>query len=55
MFISGVADSLPKLQLTGFAKTMMTCRAAKRYWRPLNSKRSFPALKWTSESEYFFW
>ena len=39
---------------TGFAKAMKTCPAAKRYWRPLNSKRSLPVLKWTSESEYFF-
>ena len=29
------------------------CPAAKWYWRPLNSKRSLPVLKWTSESEYF--
>ena len=39
--------------LTGFAKATKTCPAAKRYWRPLNSKRSLPVLKWTSESEYF--
>ena len=39
--------------LTGFAKATKTCRAAKRYWRPLNSKRGLPVLTWTSESEYF--
>ena len=39
--------------LTGFAKATKTCPAAKQYWRPLNSKRSLPVLKWTSESEYF--
>ena len=38
--------------LTGFANATKTCPAAKRYWRPLNSKRaSLPVLKWTSESE----
>ena len=35
------------------AKATKTCRAAKRYWRPLNPKRSLPVLKWTSEREYF--
>ena len=30
------------------------CPAAKWYWRPLNSKRSLSVLKWTPESEYFF-
>ena len=35
------------------AKATKTCPAAKRYWRPLNSKRSLPVLKWSSESEYF--
>ena len=43
----------PNDTLTGFAKATKTCPAAKRYWRPLNSKRSLPVLKWTSESEYF--
>ena len=27
--------------------------SSKRYWRPLNSKRSLPVLKWTSENESF--
>ena len=35
------------------AKARKTCPAAKRYWRPLNSKRSLPVLKWTPKSEYF--
>ena len=52
--VSGVVDVLPKQYVTGFAKAMKTFPAAKRYWRPLNSKRSLPVLKWTSESEYFF-
>ena len=44
----------PNNTLTGFVKATKTCPAAKRYWRPLNSKRSLPVLKWTSdESEYF--
>ena len=43
----------PNDTLTGFAKATKTCPAAKWYWRPLNSKRSLPVLKWTSESEYF--
>ena len=38
--------------LAGFAKATKTCPAAKWYWRPLNSKRSLPVLKWTSKSEY---
>ena len=46
--VSGVAD--PNDTLTGFAKATKTHRAAKWYWRPLNSKRSLPVLKWTSES-----
>ena len=37
-----------------YTKATKTCPAAKWYWRPLNSKRSLPVLKWTSESEYFF-
>ena len=40
----------PDGRLTGSTKTS---RAAKVYWRQLNSKRSFPVLEWTSESEYF--
>ena len=44
----------PNDTLTGFAKATKTCPAAKQYWRPLNSKRSLPVLKWTSESEFFF-
>ena len=43
----------PNDTLTGFVKATKTCPAAKRYWRPLNSKRSLSVLKWTSESEYF--
>ena len=43
----------PNGTLAGFAKGTKTCPAAKWYWRPLNSKRSLPVLKWTSESEYF--
>ena len=43
----------PNGTLAGFAKATKTCPAAKRYWRPLNSKRSLPVLKWSSESEYF--
>ena len=39
--------------LAGFAKATKTCPAAKWYWRPLNSKRSLPVLKWTSESDFF--
>ena len=48
--VSGVVDPLPN------RCTNRICEghpAAKRYWRPLNSKRSLPVLKWTSESEYF--
>ena len=41
----------PNDTLTGFAKATKTCPAAKRYWRPLNLKRSLPVLKWTSESQ----
>ena len=40
----------PNNTLTGFAKATKTCPATKRYWRPLNSKRHLPVLKWTSES-----
>ena len=43
----------PNDTLTGFAKAMKTCLAVKRYWRPLNLKRSLPVLKWTSESCFF--
>ena len=43
----------PNNTLTGFAKATKTCLAAKRYWRPLNSKGSLPVLRWTSENEYF--
>ena len=32
----------PNDTLTGFVKATKTCRAAKRYWRPLNLKRSLP-------------
>ena len=55
--VGGVVWSWPILYpngtLAGFAKAMKTCPAAKWYWRALNSKRSLPVLKWTSESEYF--
>ena len=58
MFVSVVLSMLyPNDTLTGFAKATKTCPAAKRYWRPLNSKRSLPVLKWTSESvefQFFF-
>ena len=47
---SGVVDPLPKRQTKRQTKTS---RADKLYWRPLNSKRSLPVLKWTSESEHF--
>ena len=54
MFVFLVLSMLyPNDVLTGFAKATKTCPATKRYWRPLNSKRSLPVLKWTSESEYF--
>ena len=43
----------PNDTVTGFAKATKTCPAAKLYWRPLNSKRSLPVLKRTSESEHF--
>ena len=39
----------PNDTLTGFVKAMT---AVKRYWRPLNSKRSLPVLKWTSFLEF---
>ena len=42
----------PNGTLAGFAKATKTCPAAKWYWRPLNSKRSLPVLKWISKSEY---
>ena len=48
--ISGAVDALPKRY------TNRICEGhedSKRSWRPLNSKRSLPVLKWTSESEYF--
>ena len=54
MFVFLVLSMLyPNDTLTGFVKAMKTCPATKRYWRPLNSKRNLPVLKWTSESEYF--
>ena len=54
MFVFLVLSMLYQIDtLTGFAKATKTCPATKRYWRPLNSKRSLPVLKWTSESEYF--
>ena len=43
----------PNTTLSEFAKAAKTSRAAKLYWRPLNSKGSLPVLKSTSESEYF--
>ena len=47
MFVFLVLSMLyPNDTLTGFAKVT---KAAKWYWRPLNSKRSLPVLKWTSE------
>ena len=53
MFVFLVLSILyPNDTLTGFAKTTKTCPAAKWYWRPLNSKRSLPVLKWTSESDF---
>ena len=42
----------PNDTLAGFVKAMKTCPAAKRYWRSLNSKRSLPMLKWTSDTFY---
>ena len=43
--VYGVVDTLPKrYTLTGFSKATKTCPAAKRYWRPLNSKKSLPVL-----------
>ena len=52
MFVFLVLSMLyPNDTLSGFAKATKTCPAAKRYRRPLNSKRSLPVLKWTSESE----
>ena len=41
----------PNTRLTEFAKAMKTSRAAKLYWRALNSKRSNLLLEWASESE----
>ena len=46
--VYGVIDTSPKRY------TNKTCPAAKWYWRPLNSKRSIPVLKWTSKSELSF-
>ena len=43
----------PNDTLSGFAKATKTCPAVKQYWRPLNSKRSLPVLKWISESDEF--
>ena len=49
MFVFLVLPMLyPNDTLTGFSKATKTCPATKRYWRPLNSKRSLPVLKWTS-------
>ena len=54
MFVFLVLSMLyPNGTLTRFVKATKTCPAAKQYWRPLNSKRSLPVLKWTSESDYF--
>ena len=54
MFVFRVLSILyPNGTLAGFAKATKTCPAAKWYWRPLNSKRSIPVLKWTSKSESF--
>ena len=44
----------PNGTLAGFVKATKTCPVVKWYWRPLNSKRSLPVLKWTSKSEYSF-
>ena len=50
MFVFLVLSILyPNGTLAGFAKATKTCPAAKWYWRPLNSKRSLPVLKWTSK------
>ena len=55
MFVFFVLAILyPNGTLAGFAKATKTCPAAKWYWRPLNSKRSLPVLKWTSKSEYIY-
>ena len=43
----------PNATPSEFVMATKTSRAAKLYWRPLNSKGSLPVLKWTSESEYF--
>ena len=51
MFVFLVLSILyPNGTLAGFAKATKTCPAAKWYWRPLNSKKSLPVLKWTSKS-----
>ena len=55
MFVFQVLPMLyPNGTLARFAKTTKTCPAAKWYWRPLNSKRSLPVLKWTYESIFCF-
>ena len=53
MFVFLLLMLYPNDTLTRFAKATKTCPAAKRYWRPLNSKRSLPVLKWTTGSGYF--
>ena len=50
--VSGDAD--PNDSLAGFAKaTRLIELQSGINWRPLNSKRSLPVLKWTSESVSF--
>ena len=45
MFVFLVLSMLyPNDTLTGFAKAMDEDLSVKRYWRPLNSKRSLPDL-----------
>ena len=54
MFVFLVLSMLYQIDtLTGFAKATKTCPDTKRYWKPLNSKRSLPVLKLTSESVEF--
>ena len=36
--VSGVVDPFPNDRLSGFAMATKTCRAAKLYQKPLNSK-----------------
>ena len=49
--VFGFADPLPKYQTNRGPEDFSSCYVM--FWRPLNSKRSLPVLKWTSESEYF--